>query len=127
MIRRLFSEATAPWEGETHNLKALLVETAEHWGKLAPGICPVEFSADDVHVTKALSQELRLVDQNVRDIQSLIGFQGETWVPSDYHKTAKSMAKLLKLKVLMALPMGELRDNVAANWFLDDMDEGEYS
>ncbi|KAG6846256.1 hypothetical protein H0H93_015014, partial [Arthromyces matolae] len=51
LIRRLFYEAGAPWEAETHNLKTLLIEATEEWGKLAgAGVgvpCPVEFEEDD--------------------------------------------------------------------------------
>jgi hypothetical protein len=32
----------------------------------------------------------------------------------------------VKLKVLMEIPKGELRDKTEANWFLDDMDEEDY-
>ena len=34
-IRRLFYQAGAPWEAETHDLKALLIEATERWGELA--------------------------------------------------------------------------------------------
>ena len=56
-IRRLFYQAGAPWEAETHDLKALPIETTEKWGKLAgAGVpCPVEFEPDDVSKTKAFS------------------------------------------------------------------------
>lgn len=127
-IRRLFSQAGTPWEAETHDLKALLIEVTEEWGKLAgPGVsCPVEFEPDDVSETKAFSARLQLVDENVRNIRGMIGFETETWVPSDHYRKAKALAELLKLKLLMALPKGELRDKTQENWFSDDMDEKDY-
>ena len=127
-IRRLLYQAGVPWEGETHDLKALLIEATEEWGKLAgAGVpCPVKFEQDDVSKTKAFSTRLQLSDENVRNIQSMIGFETETWVPADHYRKAKSFAELVKLKVLMAIPKGELRDKTEANWFLDDMDEKDY-
>ncbi len=127
-IRRLFYQAGAPWEAETHDLKALLVEATEEWGKLAgTGVpCPVEFEPDDVSKTKAFSERLQLADENVQNIRAMIGFETETWVPNDQYRKAKSFAELVKLKVLMEIPKGELRDKTEANWFLDDMDEEDY-
>ena len=58
--------------------------------------------------------------------RGMIGFETETWVPSDHYRKAKSLAELVKLKVLMEIPKGELRDKTEANWFLDDMDEEDY-
>ncbi|ETW78748.1 hypothetical protein HETIRDRAFT_386942 [Heterobasidion irregulare TC 32-1] len=127
-IRRLFYQAGAPWEAETHDLKALLVEVTEKWGELAgAGVpCPVEFEPDDVSRTKAFSERLQLADENIQNIRGMIGFETETWVPSDQYRKAKSLAELVKLKVLMEIPKGELRDKTEANWFLDNMDEEDY-
>lgn len=127
-IRRLFYQAGAPWEGETHDLKALLVEATEKWGKRAKaGIpCPVEFEPDDVSNTKAFSERLQSFDESFEGIRGMVGFETETWVPRDHYERAKSLAELVKLKVLTMIPKGELRDKTQANWFLDDMDEEEY-
>ncbi|KAF9562413.1 hypothetical protein CPC08DRAFT_742207 [Agrocybe pediades] len=127
LIRRLFYEAGAPWEAETHDLKAFLIEATEKSELARAGVpCPVEFEQDDVRKTKAFSERLQFADDNVKYIRSIIGFGKETWVPNDEYRKAKSLAELLKLKVLMALPKGEFRDKAEANWFLDDMDETDY-
>ncbi|KAI0671129.1 kinase-like domain-containing protein [Trametes maxima] len=127
-IRRLFDRAGAPWEGESHDLKALLVEATERWTELAGADvpCPVAFDADDVNKTKAFSERLQLSDDNFVGCQSVIGFGSETWVPNEHYRKAKALAELLKLTVLKEIPAGETRDKVEANWFLDDMDEDEY-
>ncbi|KAG6851918.1 hypothetical protein C0991_004974 [Blastosporella zonata] len=127
-IRPLFYEAGVPWEGETHDLEARLIEATEEWGKIAgAGVpCPVEFEPDDVSKTKAFSTRLELPDENVRNIRGMIGFGTETWVPSDHYGKAKALAELLKQRVLMGLPNRELQDETEAHWFLDDMDEKDY-
>ncbi|KAJ2912896.1 hypothetical protein MD484_g7518, partial [Candolleomyces efflorescens] len=127
--RRLFYQAGVPWEAETHDLKALLIEATEKWEDLAgAGVpCPVEFDPDDVAHTKAFSERLELADENVKNIRGMVGFETETWVPNDHYGKAKSLAELVKLKLLMGLPEGELRDKTQENWFLDDMpDEKDY-
>ncbi|CDO71632.1 hypothetical protein BN946_scf184911.g102 [Trametes cinnabarina] len=127
-IRRLFDRAGAPWEGETHDLKALLVEATEKWAELAgPDVpCPIEFEPDDVSKTKAFSERLRLSDENFAGCQAIVGFETETWVPNEHFERAKALAELLKLTVLKEIPAGEARDKAEANWFLDDMDEDDY-
>lgn len=127
-VRRLSDRAGAPWEGETHDLKALLVEATERWAELAGADvpCPVAFAPDDVSETKAFSERLRLSDENFAGCQALVGFETETWVPNEHFERAKALAELLKLTVLKEIPAGEARDQAAANWFLDDMDEDDY-
>ncbi|KAJ2968384.1 hypothetical protein NUW54_g13235 [Trametes sanguinea] len=127
-IRRLFDRAGAPWEGETHDLKALLVEATERWAELAgPDVpCPVEFDPDDVSKTKAFSELLRLSDENFAGCQAIVGFETETWVPNEHYERSKALAELLKLAVLKEIPAGEARDKAEANWFLDDMNEDDY-
>ncbi|KAI0087490.1 kinase-like domain-containing protein [Irpex rosettiformis] len=127
-ICRLFTQAGYPWEGETHELKVSLIEATEIWKKLkGEGVlCPVVFSPDDVCKTKELSSKLQTADENFEGCRGMIGFESETWVPNEHYKMAMALAELLKLKLLMALPKGELRDKIEANWFLDDMDEKDY-
>ncbi|KIY74011.1 hypothetical protein CYLTODRAFT_341284 [Cylindrobasidium torrendii FP15055 ss-10] len=126
--RRLFTQAGYPWEAETHELKALLVEATEKWAQIAgPGVpCPIEFDPEEVSKTKAFSERLELSDGNVASLRAIIGFGGETWVPPDEYERAKDYAELMKLRVLIALGKGELREKTQAHWFLDDMDEEDY-
>ncbi|KAI0749858.1 hypothetical protein C8Q80DRAFT_1119995 [Daedaleopsis nitida] len=66
-IHQLFERAGTPWEGETHDLKALLIEAAtETWGKLAAtGMpCSVAFEPEDVRKTREFSERLQLADEN---------------------------------------------------------------
>ena len=82
--RRLYDEASYPWEGETLELKVALMEATENWETLTGGgtPCPVVFDAEDVHETMKLDKELREVDETVEACQNLIGHGPEGWVPS---------------------------------------------
>ena len=87
--------------------------------------CPVKFDPDDVSKTKGFSERLQLSDENFEGIRGMVGFETETWVSNEHYKMAKNLAELIKLKLLMALPKGEVRDKFQANWFLDDMPNEE--
>ncbi|KAF9499852.1 hypothetical protein BDN71DRAFT_1480493 [Pleurotus eryngii] len=83
LIYRLFDQAGAPWEGETHALKTTLIEGTETLGRLA--------------------------------------------VSNENYEMAMALAELLKLRVLTEIPEEEVRAKTEANWFLNDMDEEDYT
>ncbi|KAF8992666.1 hypothetical protein BDQ17DRAFT_1369179 [Cyathus striatus] len=128
LIRRLFDQAGAPWEGETHALKASLIEATETWERLTgEGVpCPIEFEPEDIRKTKELSARLQVADENFEGCRDIVGFGTETWVSNKHYEMAKDLAELLKLRVLIAIPDREVRAKAEANWFLDDMDEKDY-
>lgn len=126
-ICRLFNQAGAPWEGETHMLKTMLIETTEIWGTLTgEGVpCPVAFKPKDLCKTKELSVKLQVADKNYEGCRGIIGFETETWVSNKHYAMAMALAELLKLRVLAEI-LEELRDKTETNWFLNDMDEKDY-
>lgn len=126
-ICRLFDQAGAPWEGETHALKTTLIEAMEMWGRLTgKGVpCPVAFEPEDLRKTKELSAKLQVADENFEGCRGMVGFGAETWVPNEDYEMAMDLAELLKLRVLTAIPE-EFRAKTEANWFLNDMDEKDY-
>ena len=126
-ICRLFDQAGAPWEGETHALKATLIEATEIWDRLTGGgvPCPVVFEPEDLRKTKELSARLQLADENFEGCRGMIGFETETWVSNEHYAMAEALAELLKLRLLTQIPK-EFRAKTEANWFLNDMDETDY-
>ena len=127
-ICRLFDRAGAPWEGETHALKATLIEATEMWEKLTrEGVpCPVVFEPEDLRKTKELSAKLQVADENFEGCRGMVGFETETWVSNEHYAMAMALAELLKLRVLTEIPEEEVRAKTEANWFLNDMDERDY-
>lgn len=126
-IYRLFDQAGAPWEGETHALKTTLIEAMEIWGMvMGKGVpCPVIFEPEDLRRTKELSAKLQVADENFEGCRGMIGFETETWVSNEHYEMAVDLAELLKLRVLIEIPE-EVRAKTEANWFLNDMDEKDY-
>ncbi|KAI0793924.1 kinase-like domain-containing protein [Fomes fomentarius] len=128
LIYRLFDQAGAPWEGETHALKTTLIEATEIWGRLmGEGVpCPVAFEPEDVRKTKELDAKLQVADENFEGCRGMVGFETETWVSNEHYEMAVALAELLKLRLLKEIPEEEVRAKIEANWFLDNMDEGDY-
>jgi len=128
-IFRLFNQAGAPWEGETHALKATLIEATEMWGRLAgEGVpCPVVFEPEDIRKTKELSARLLVSDENYEGCRAMVCFETETWVSNEHYAMAMAFAELLKLRVLTMIPEKDVRAISEANWFLNDMDEKNYT
>ena len=127
-IYRLFDQAGAPWEGETHALKTTLIEATETWARLtAEGVpCPVAFEPEDLRKTKELSAKLQIADENFEGCRGMIGFETETWVSNEHYERAMALAELLKLRLLTAIPEEEVQAKTEVNWFLNDMDEEDY-
>ncbi|KAL5480871.1 hypothetical protein ACEPAI_9811 [Sanghuangporus weigelae] len=127
-IHRLFDQAGAPWEGETHALKATLIEATEIWGRrTGEGVpCPIVFEPEDLRKTKELSAKLQVADENFEGCRGMVGFETETWVSNEHYEMAMALAELLKLRVLKEIPDKEVRAKTEANWFLNDMDEKDY-
>jgi hypothetical protein len=127
-ICRLFDQAGAPWEGETHALKTTLIEATEIWGRLTgEGVpCPVALEPEDLRKTKELSAKLQVADENFEGCRGMVGFETETWVSNEHYAMAMALAELLKLRVLTEIPEEEVRAKTEANWFLNDMDEKDY-
>ena len=125
---RLFDQAGAPWEGETHALKTALIEATEIWGRLTgEGVpCPIAFEPEDLRKTKALSAKLQVADENFEGCRGMVGFETEAWVSNEHYEMAMALAELLKLRVLTEIPEEEVRAKTEANWFLNDMDEENY-
>ena len=116
-----------PWEGETHSLKATLIEAMEIWGKLTgeggPVPCPLMFEPQDLHKMKELSAKLQVADENFEGCQGMVGFEMETWVSNEHYVMAVALAELLKLRVLTEIPDEEVRAKIEGNWFLNNMDK----
>ncbi|KAF8996405.1 hypothetical protein BDQ17DRAFT_1249775 [Cyathus striatus] len=128
IIRRIFNQAGAPWEGETQVLKATLIEARKIWGKhMGEGVpYPVGFEPEDLWRTKELSAKLQVADENFEGCRGMIGFETETWVYNEHYEMDMALAELLKLRVLKEIPEEEVRAKTDVNWFLNDMDEKDY-
>jgi hypothetical protein len=125
---RLFLHAGGPWEGETSDLKAALIQATNKWEELTGGgvPCPLEFDAKDLDETAVLDQELSKATMGFEFLQSMHGVGEEGWVPVEDYEGAVAFFKECKEDALVGAQSAKERDEIMAHWPWDDMDEEMY-
>ncbi|KAJ6501906.1 protein kinase subdomain-containing protein PKL/CAK/Fmp29 [Mycena sanguinolenta] len=124
LCRRLFDQASLPWDGETLALKVALIDAEESWEASAP--CPVVFDPEDVRETRRLDAEQRDADASLEVCRENIGFGTEGWVPTEHYETAMAYCKKMKEGMLTELTSADELALIEAHWALDDFDEEKY-
>ena len=128
--RRLFCHASDPWEGETLELKAALIEATENWEMLSGGggvPCPVVFDPEDVRATKALEEVQTGADESMERCQNMVSCGPEGWVPTEHYEEAMRISRQAKEDTLARARSEEEQAEILAHWPLDDMDEEKYT
>lgn len=125
---RLFLHAGGPWEGETFDLKAALVQATNKWEELTGGgvPCPLEFDAKDLDQTAVLDKELSQATRGFEFLQSRGGVGEEGWVQTEDYEGAVAFFKECKEKALAGAESEKEREEIEAHWPWDDMDEEMY-
>ena len=127
---RLFRNAGAPWEGESYDLKIVLIEAAERWAELTGGgegvPCPLAFDPADLRATAELDKDLREAIRNFEFLQAVYGVGEEGWVPTERYEHAVASFKGFKEKGLESLESAQEREEVMNHWPWDDTDEEGY-
>lgn len=123
---RLFTHAGNPWEGETLELEAALIQATERWGTLTGGgtPCPVVFDADDVRETMELEEVQTKADKVLEVLQDMLELGPEGWVPTtDRYEKTVALSKQMKEAALTEATSAEERAETMEHWPWDDMDE----
>ncbi|KAF7364019.1 Protein kinase subdomain-containing protein PKL/CAK/Fmp29 [Mycena sanguinolenta] len=107
LCRRLFDQASLPWDGETLALKVALIDATESWELSTPR--PVAFDPEDVRETMRLDAEQRDADASL-----------------EHYETAMAYCKKMKEEMLAGLTTAEDHALIEAHWVLDDFDEEKY-
>ena len=125
---RLFLHAGGPWEGESSDLKAALIQATKKWEDLTGGgvPCPFEFDAEDLHEMTVLNEELSQANKGFEFIQSNCGVGEEGWVATEDYKFAMAFLKDMKKKALRGAESAKEREEIMAHWPWEDMDEDAY-
>lgn len=125
---RLFLYAGGPWEGETSDLKAALIQAMNKWEELTGGSvpCPLKFDAKDLDETAVLDKELSEVTRDFERLQSMFDVGEEGWVLAEDYERAMSFFKECKEEVLAGAQSAEEREEIMGHWAWDDIDEDMY-
>ncbi|KAH9848501.1 kinase-like domain-containing protein [Lenzites betulinus] len=125
---QLFQYAGGPWEGETSDLKAALIQATNKWEELTGGgvPCPLEFDAKDLDETAVLDKELSEATRGFERLQSMYGVGEEGWVLVEDYERAVAFFKECKEGALAGAQSAKEREEIMAHWPWDDMDEDMY-
>jgi len=125
---RLFLHAGGPWEGETSELKAALIQATKKWEEFTGGDvpCPLEFDAKDLRETAVLDEGLSQASRGFEFLQSMCGVGEEGWVPTEDYESAVAFLKECKEEALAGAESAKEREEIMAHWPWDDMDEEMY-
>lgn len=125
---RLFLHAGGPWEGETSDLKAALVQATKNWEELTGGgvPCPLEFDAQDLREMAVLNEELSQANRGFEFIQSSCGVGEEGWVASEDYEFAMAFLKDMKERAVRGAESVKEREEIVDHWPWEDMDEEKY-
>jgi hypothetical protein len=125
----LFQQAGGPWEGDTYELKAALIQATKKWEELTRGegvSCPIEFDAEDLRETTVLGEELSKADRGFEFLQAMRGVGEEGWVLTEDYEEAVAFLQAAKEDALAGSESAEEREEILAHWPWDDMDEQKY-
>jgi hypothetical protein len=125
---RLFQCGGAPWEAESFDLKAALIEATEKWNELTGGdeLCPLKFDDEELHKMKVLGEEISKIDAGFEILQSICGVGEDGWVSNEGYERTTTFLKKTKEEGLADADSARERDEIANHWPWDDMDEEMY-
>jgi len=114
---RLFLHAGGPWEGESSDLKAALIQATKKWEELmGSGVpCPLEFDAGDLHEMTVLNEKLSQANKGFEFIQSNCGVGEEGWVATEDYEFAMAFLKDMK-KALRGAESAKEWEEIMSHW-----------
>ncbi|KAF5316314.1 hypothetical protein D9619_006830 [Psilocybe cf. subviscida] len=126
----LFAQASAPWAGESIDLKDALIEAVatEKWDALtagagAPVPCPVAFDAADLQETAALHEKVKKADRYFMCVQGVSRLGEDGWVSPENYEHAMQFLEEYKDEQLEETRSVDERNAVLDHWPWNDRDE----
>jgi hypothetical protein len=131
--RRIFNDASSPWEGLNTPLQMDLVRVSQNWSKIAPAgsdgkipACPAVFTEQEVQKKAALDESLREVDSEMERINGLLGVASDGWTSNESFESAKERARMIREEGLASVSDDPwLKEMSEQNWPFDDCNEDE--
>lgn len=129
--KKIYQNASAPWEGNSIPLKADMILLARNWPLLArskenmPTQCPISFDEQEAEdtITKILEQEN--IDRQMGILRDAIGIGSDGWVPHDRYDDAVAQATAVKEDALRDADDEAERGMILRHWPFEDHDEDE--
>ena len=134
MLRaKLFSRATAPWEGDSTSLRYALQQACRNWPMgisfgnttaAATPPCPLTYSEEEMQQCENEHDHEQDKLQELTEMKDLIGIDSVGWVPDDEHlQAARAMVETIKAGLLEHSSTEIERVAVRDHFPFDDHDE----
>lgn len=130
--KRVFSSASAPWEGNNVSLKADLMLTARNWSGLAEEkddghtpSCPISFPSEEIEGCLQLHTKISERMAEMEHVRTTIGIGSDGWVPNEDFDGAVERSGEIKRKVISSLGDAEEKALCLAHYPFHDHDEEE--
>ncbi|KAL5115273.1 hypothetical protein ACEQ8H_006865 [Pleosporales sp. CAS-2024a] len=131
--RRIFNDASSPWEGLNTPLQMDIIRVFQNWSKIAPansdGIipaCPVMLTEQEMQRRAVLDEALRKVDSDMEQISRHLGIASDGWTANEYFESAKKRAKSIREQGLASVSDDPwLMEMTEQHWPFDDYHEDE--
>ncbi|KAI0631483.1 kinase-like domain-containing protein [Trametes polyzona] len=122
---RLFTQAGAPWEGESFDLKDALIQGSQKWGELTGRDVPrpLEFDDKDLREMEELSTRMSRAMRFFDLAQGMGGVGEDGWVANEDYESAVAFLQECKEERLAAAKSAEKQEEILAHWPWDDRDE----
>jgi len=131
--RRIFNDASSPWEGLNTPLQMDIVRISQNWSKIAPVkpdgtvlACPIVLGEQEAQRRAALAESLHEVDSEMERINGVLGIASDGWMSNESFGSAKEKAALIKEEGLCAVSDDPwLQEMTKRHWPFDDCNEDE--
>ncbi|KAF7290352.1 APH domain-containing protein [Mycena chlorophos] len=125
---RLFLHAGGPWEGESFDLEAALIQATNKWEDLTGAVvpCPIKFDTKDLDEMAELDKEMSETTRGFELLQAMRGIGEEGWVPVKDYEDTVAFLKQFKEESLAGAESVEEREEIMDQWPWNDMDEEMY-
>jgi hypothetical protein len=129
LIRKAFSHAAEPWEGNNIPLQADLIHIKQAWQEILRDNghehvqCPVNFDQAEAERIIGILEEQEKTDTQMSTIRDYLGINVDGWTPTSNFDEAVEQAAMIKKEALEGCETEEERGLVARHWPLDDFDE----
>ncbi|KAF2656341.1 hypothetical protein K491DRAFT_767808 [Lophiostoma macrostomum CBS 122681] len=131
--RRIFTDASGPWEGLNTPLQMDIARITQNWSNITPvkpdgtvPPCPVVLEEQEVRRRAALAESLQEVDSEMERIHGVLGIASDGWIPNESYERAMERAALIKEEGLCEVSDDAwLLGMTNRHWPFDDWDEDE--
>ncbi|KAF1997562.1 hypothetical protein P154DRAFT_547352 [Amniculicola lignicola CBS 123094] len=131
--RRIFNDASSPWEGLNTRLQMDIVRVSQNWSKIAPAdldstisACPIMVTEQEVQRRTVLDESLCEVDSDMERINRVLGIASDGWTLNELFESAKERAREIREEGLAAVSDDPwLKEMTEQHWPFDDCNEDE--